>query len=339
MGNTDTKRSRARPRLSDAIASGSDLTNSEAPHARTRSTGALPKGDASSWGRASTVSGGFARFVLLVAMRGVASCGQTGDAVVTVEGSGAVTDGIPPRMASREGFDDGWELRVQRFMVNVGSFAMEDFDGARVDSPGYTVVDLARSRRPVRVAMLRGVEAQRWALVSYEVAPTNARSVPGNVSERDVAWMRARGVSVYLEAEATHPIQGGRTIRWGFSDATRYVACRDARNQSGVVVSAAHATSLRLTLRAEQLFYDDLESSDARLRFAAIAAADQNGDREVTLDELERVPLTALPLTQYGAGSDGSVRTLRDFVSALTITLGHFDGEGTCTPVPFERSH
>ena len=68
----------------------------------------------------------------------------------------------------------------------------------------------------------------------------------------------------------------------------------------------------------------------ARLRFDAIAGADANGDREVTLDELGAVQLTTLPMTQYSTGPLPNVRTLRDFVTYLVSTVGHFNGEGHC---------
>lgn len=53
-------------------------------------------------------------------------------------------------------------------------------------------------------------------------------------------------------------------------------------------------------------------------------------DGVITLDELAAVQLTSLPLGQYGTGSAGSVHTLKDFVSALSRTVGHFRGEGEC---------
>ena len=68
----------------------------------------------------------------------------------------------------------------------------------------------------------------------------------------------------------------------------------------------------------------------------AIAAADKAGilgaDGQVTLEELALVDLTELPPEQYGTGGASNVRTLRDFVTALVRTVGHYRGEGECAP-------
>jgi hypothetical protein len=43
-----------------------------------------------------------------------------------------------------------------------------------------------------------------------------------------------------------------------------------------------------------------------------------------------QVNLTTLPLGQYGTGSAPNVKTLKDFVLALSRTVGHYRGEGHC---------
>ncbi len=89
-------------------------------------------------------------------------------------------------------------------------------------------------------------------------------------------------------------------------------------------------TIAQLTYHADHLFLDGIQNEDARLRFDAIAAADRNMDRVVTLDELAMVPMSSLPAGQYQVGTVPNISTLRDFVTALTATTGHLNGEGAC---------
>jgi hypothetical protein len=86
-----------------------------------------------------------------------------------------------------------------------------------------------------------------------------------------------------------------------------------------------------VTVHGDHLFYDDLASPDALLRFEAMAAADADADGEVTLEELHQVRLASLSSDQgtYGVGSF-DIDDLGAFVRAATQTVGHYDGEGHC---------
>ena len=103
-----------------------------------------------------------------------------------------------------------------------------------------------------------------------------------------------------------------------------------------MVVPSGGTATMELTVHGDHLFYDDLQSDEAVLRFTAFAEADGrgDGDRIVTLEELAAVDLTTLPAEQYGTGGAASIVTLRDFVAALTRALIHFQGEGDCRQTP-----
>jgi hypothetical protein len=62
------------------------------------------------------------------------------------------------------------------------------------------------------------------------------------------------------------------------------------------------------------------------LRFDAMAAADTNGDNEVTMAELEA---QTIDVTRYNP-SPFTVSTMGAFVTSLARTVGHFRGEGEC---------
>jgi hypothetical protein len=141
--------------------------------------------------------------------------------------------------------------------------------------------------------------------------------------------MKQAGLSLFVEGVAT---KGATTKRfaWGFSTNTLYDECRNDDFGEGATVPTGGQEVVQLTIHGDHLWYDDLESPNAKLRFEAIANADGNQDGQVTLEELAAMPLTSLPLGQYGTGSAGHVKTLKDFVSSLGRTVGHFRGEGAC---------
>ncbi len=89
---------------------------------------------------------------------------------------------------------------------------------------------------------------------------------------------------------------------------------------------------VQLTIHGDHLFYDDLQASNAKVRFTALSKADANGDSKLTLDELAAVRLTMIAAEDgtFGTGAAANVNTLRDFVTDLTRTVGHFRGEGEC---------
>jgi hypothetical protein len=264
---------------------------------------------------------------------GAAGCvGGAGSVEVTLWGEEFIPVAIPPRAGSAAGFENGWTLRYSKFLINVGAVAVAASNGAPGGTlAGYRVYDLHASVAPVSLGTIPGLAAQRYDGVSYRIAPATAASTAGNASAADLATMVAGGYAVYLEAEASHAMRGTFRLRWGFANPTRYETCHDRMDQLGVVVATGRTASAQITIHGDHPFYDDLQASTALVRFDAIADADADGDREVTLEELAAVDLTRLPTGQYGTGSAPGVNTLRDFVTSLVSTIGHFDGEGHCT--------
>ena len=129
------------------------------------------------------------------------------------------------------------------------------------------------------------------------------------------------GFSVYIAGSATKG-EEVKTFAWGFATRTQYKAC-----ESEALVKAATSATVQLTIHGDHLFYDDLFSETPSVRFDLIAAADGDGDGDITQAELEAVDLR--PLENYQVGSTG-ITDLWKFVEHLTSTLGHIDGEGHC---------
>lgn len=260
-----------------------------------------------------------------------AGCGGgTGSVVFTTWGEEYIEDRIPAAAGAEVGFVDGWELSYSRFLVVLGEVTLAKKTGEA--GPKQTVAKVVDQHKkgPVELLTFASVPAQKWDKVSYAIAPApSSVEAAGAIEAADVERMKAGGYSVFIEATASKAA-ASKHLAWGFTTDTLYDECTNHDFGEGVTVPTGGQEVVQLTIHGDHLWYDDLESPDAKLRFDAIAGADANQDGEVTLDELAAVQLTSLPLGQYGTGSAGSVKTLKDFVTALGRTVGHFRGEGEC---------
>lgn len=273
-----------------------------------------------------------AMMAMVAAAMGCGSDNGTGTVRVSVWGEEYIQDMIPPVMGAEAGIENGWTVRYTKFLVNLGAVRLATSASAAPSGTlaGFRVFDLHTLTGPLVIGTFSNVSAVRQADVGYALAPVDASSSAGNATAADVTLMRAGSYAVYVEGTASKAGVADVRFRWGFTGRTDFSDCHDSTEQPGVAVPTSGTASMQLTLHGDHLFYDDLQSPDARLRFDAIAAADANGDREVTLDELGAVQLTTLPMTQYSTGPLPNVRTLRDFVTHLVSTVGHFNGEGHC---------
>jgi hypothetical protein len=266
----------------------------------------------------------------------LAACGgesnQSGSLLVTTYGEDFIEQQIPAASGpDSEGFVDGYELRFSRFLIalsnvrvaeNENSEPMFAFDSQRI-------YDLTK---PGPHAVVDGkLSPQRWQDVGISLRPASGASA-ANASAEDIKLMNDNRYSVFIAAEAHELASGKRyTVEWGFQTETSFGSCQDAGGQLGVVIPSGGSATVQFTIHGDHFFYDSLQG-DAELRFQAIADADANGDKKITLQELSTIDLTSpsLPANRYDTAGDGRVRTLADFVTALTRTLVHYQGEGHC---------
>lgn len=267
----------------------------------------------------------------LVACGGDSAGTSPGTVRVSIWGEEYIQDRIPAATSPMmEGFENGWEVRYTKFLVNVGAITVASNAGGDTGTLApYRVYDLHPLNGPLEIGQMSSLAARRYDRVSYRLAPVDAQATAANATAADLALMRANNYSVYVEGQGTRM---GTTVRfrWGFGGAVTYTNCHSSETEVGIAVPSGGTAQAQVTIHGDHLFYDDLQSPDARLRFDLIAGADMNRDGEVTLEELARVDLTTAPRGQYGTGSRSDVRTLRDFVTALVATVGHFNGEGHC---------
>lgn len=255
----------------------------------------------------------------------VAACGSPGSVTFTTYGEDFIEQGIP---ASE--FEDEWAVKFDRFLVNLGEMRLAQSDGTVGAEVSATKTWDVTKPGPVVVATVSDVADAKYPDVSYAIAPSDALTA-GNASEADVALMKDGKYSVYVEGKATKGT-ATKTFKWGFTSNTLLENCMNEDGEHGVVVPSGGDVKIELTIHGDHLFLDDLQSEESVMRFDEMAAADANDDGEVTLEELAAVDLTTLGLDRYGTGNVANVENLRDFISSQVRTLGHYRGEGECSP-------
>ncbi len=262
---------------------------------------------------------------LLLSLVMLSGCGGAGSVVFTTYGEEFIEDKMT-------GFEDGWEVTYDKFLVNLGEIQVADRKGNVAATMSAPKVFDVKKKGPVEVTRFEGLPAARWDVVGYSIAPVTAQAVAGNADAADVQLMRTSGYSVYFTATARKGAES-KTLAWGFTHDTLYEECAQETLGAGVIVPVGGEDTVQLTIHGDHPWFDDLQSDDAKMRFQAFADADRApADGVVTLDELAATPLTTLPIDQYGTAGAANVKNLRDFVQTLLRTIGHYRGEGECSP-------
>jgi hypothetical protein len=277
---------------------------------------------------------------LAVAGGSLSACGDEGTGTVkfTTWGEEYIENEIPADPKGEDGFIDGWTVRYDKFLITFHEIKVANDKGeVAATMAGSRLVDNAKPGKKELVTF-SGLPAKAWNRVSYQVKPATAASELVGASAADRDFMVANGYSFYGEGFAS---KDGvkKTYRWGFKTATQYSECKSAEESGkatdGVVVTNGGIDVSELTTHGDHLFYDRLKASPdpaiaTVLRFDEKAAADKNGDNEVTLEELSATPIDVRKYDPSGF----EAATLGDFVAALTRTIGHFRGEGECSVAP-----
>ncbi|MFO0723942.1 MAG: hypothetical protein U1E65_09185 [Myxococcota bacterium] len=267
-------------------------------------------------------------------------CGPgTGTASFTTWGEDFVERQIPPDPGGEAGFVDGWTLRYQKFLVTFHALEIADSDGtlgARFE--GSVLVD---NTKPGRKELVRfsDVEARAFDSVSYEIKPATPSSTLLGATEADRAMMVEHGYSIYLAGAATKTGTAGqaitKTFHLGFALGTKYSACQQPAESGhaivGIVVTDGGSDVSELTTHGDHPYYDRLKASpdpaiQTVLRFDEKAAADADGDGELTMEELDQARIDVRKYDPSGFDAPN----LGAFMRALARTIGHFRGEGEC---------
>lgn len=253
-----------------------------------------------------------------------------GSVSVSVWGEEYIEVGIPAGE-----FEDGWSVKYDRFLIALGDVRIDKGGASGRVLEKLVLFDLTQPG-PQRFGVIEGLAEGNWDEFGFSSSPVDDQTeLAGSARAADKELMLEGDYNVYVQGTAS---KGDRRKRfsWGFSEPVRYASCVDVgggQETSGVVVADGAEVEAQLTIHGDHLFYDDLASPEAKLRFDVIASADADDDGDVTLEELAAVRLAELSSDQgpYGVGAF-DVDDLRGFVAAATTSLGHFNGEGHCRP-------
>jgi hypothetical protein len=259
----------------------------------------------------------------------LAGCGDSGSgtAKFTTWGEAYIEDEIPAA-----DFVDGWTIKYAKFLVAFHDIEVANTRGeVAATMSGSRLVDNVQPGRKDLVSF-PNLKAEAWDSVGYQIKPPVADSELLSATAADRDMMIAGGLSIYVEGSATKDA-ATKTFHWGFPISTQYSDCEQSEAEGGrlgIVVTNGGTDTSELTTHGDHLFYDRLQASSTTvvtsLRFDAMAAADTNGDNEVTMAELEA---QTIDVTRYNP-SPFNVSTLGAFVTSLARTVGHFRGEGEC---------
>lgn len=280
---------------------------------------------------------------LAAALCALAACDEAagdGEAVFTTWGEEYIEDEIAADPSGEDGFVDGWRVEFDKFLVVFHAIEIADARGEiAAEMSGSRFVDNAVPGRK-ELVVFRGVEAKHWDRVSFQIKPADADTERVAGSADDLQMMVDHGYSIYVAGSAEKRDENGDTIRktfrWGFTTATQYEGCRQAEESGqaveGIVITNGGRDTSELTTHGDHFFYDRLMASPdpelpTALRFEAMAAADADGDGEITLEELDETPIDVRLYDPSGLDAP----SLGAFVTSLTRTVGHFRGEGECS--------
>ena len=256
----------------------------------------------------------YGRLVVCLGLGACAAGGAEGEWVVETWGESYIEEEVPSEV-----FADGCSVVYDTFLVSMGPVALVDGGGSAVADLGPAqVFDLA-SPGPTPMGSVP-VPPDHYSAVRVRVAP-DAAATDGSATDDPVAELLAAGASVLVAGDLSCDASTVR-FRWSFDASTTYLC-----EPTDLTIPAGGSDATQLTIHGDHLFYDGLENDDAVVRGQAVIDADGDGDGEVTLVELDAVSIPALG---YDVGEYGDVLTLRAFVSHLTRTLVHVDGEGEC---------
>lgn len=273
---------------------------------------------------------------LALAATAVAHCGDDSGPDA---GSGTITfttwgeDYIETKIPEGD-FADGYSIHYDKFLILLGNMKVADDKGTVVaQHDGFFLINQVEPGTKELVSF-DSIPAGPYTQVSYELAPAAAGDITkvGGVTDADVKTMTDGQLHVYVEGQLS---KGGesKTFHWGFGVPTLDKDCQgdiDGKTTDGALVTDGGEDVIELTCHGDHLYYDDLQSPEAKRRGDAIFNADADDDGEVTLEELAAVALVDLPPDQYGTGGVDGINNLGDFMQFLSRTIGHFRGEGEC---------
>ncbi|MEO7331559.1 MAG: hypothetical protein ABI193_23495 [Minicystis sp.] len=256
----------------------------------------------------------------------------------TVEPSEAVTAGVTT--------EDGWTITFERLLVGIGGASVNGAACNNYSGNRYDRLIEATVPGPQKLATVYGLGT--CALRFRVRTPSQSALLGEQVSADDLAFMKLQGSDAHVPSGGTsvyaqgHATREGVTKRfaWQFRLGYSFHDCgsdagpppEDADSDAGdsvtIEIHGGDAQAMPLRVFGEELFRAGI-AEDAGLRFGPLAEADTDGDEEITLEELAKLP-SPEPAEDAGA-TDAGPPTLADFVYQTRIPrMIWLEGLGRC---------
>jgi hypothetical protein len=293
--------------------------------------------------------GGLGAFGLCVLASLAVACGDdSSDPAATGQGTVAFTtwgeeyieQEIPPTVDGETIVVDGYTIKYTRFLVAFSAITVADATGAQAAKQAGTVVFDMHAPGVKDIVSFPSLEAKAWDRVSYQISvPGTSATLGAGATEEDRATLVNDAAAIHVEGTISKDAVS-KSFSWSFPTQTLFKECKgevSGKEEEGVVVTNGGTDTVQLTIHGDHLFYDDLQSISAKVRAQAIVDADADDDGNVTLEELGAVKLSKAAADTggtYSAGDVPNVNNLRDFVTSLSRTIGHYRGEGECFASP-----
>lgn len=252
----------------------------------------------------------------------LAACGGgTGAVQVSAWAEDTVIEGMET--------DDGWAISFDHWVTGLGELHLDGVDKGETvaEVEGPWVADWAAAPELIDLSLIEDLPAERYDF-GFVIHPITAESdlltpIPDGVLET----MLAEGYVHHIAGSAT---KDGATLRfaWGFDAVVDYERCTNGEDgTSGVAVPDGGEVEAQIWLHADHLLWDQLGTEEASLAFDGIAAADADGDLNITAEELAAVDLASAGYETAGVDVDN----LYEFITFSVSQMAHLNGGGGCT--------
>jgi len=120
------------------------------------------------------------------------------------------------------------------------------------------------------------------------------------------------------------------TASWELPYPSRADGCQ-TEIETGLTVPSGGTVAVKLTIHADHFFFTAFRHTGVTRLVQHLVDADLDADGEVTIAELDAVPITVLSTTIFDLSSvPEELNTLLDYVRWATITLPHYQSDGGC---------
>ena len=291
--------------------------------------------------------------------------GDTGSLSVVMSSEDSLRNGLFPDGES-ESIEDGWTVRFDRYVANVGMPTLTDSEGASfVDSKNF-VVDLTQiGEGGEPLFAISELEGKRYAF-GYTISPDPTPEKSNVVDEDDYQRQIENDFTFQVAGTLEHPTgqscpparlatpgdkpSNGQMNAAGDPcfDAPNLTFSIDLKEQGvfgpceidgsdGVAIPADAVQTVSIVLHGDHLFYNGfVDDEDLVSRLVQwMADCDLDLDGNVTQEELLAVAPSDLSEldSRYELASSPLQRPLAnmiDYLSAQAATQGHYQGEGEC---------